>query len=506
MKKNQFPVPTREDRDLILNVVYVGDPRPPTCQLPGHADPKTNKAECEPCRAFHLWRQRMYGRFHRRGLRLTLDDRDYDDPEPPRCPLGHAFTSANHKACDHCKARHNWLERRRIKLRSEGVALMFSDWDVLLPHLRRLREGGMTPHDIARAASCGADAVERLLRGVTTKRAIRADFARRLLDIPVPGRSLRLVPNARGVLRLDRVDATGTRRRVQAACRAGHSIAAQSRRLGWSAATMRSWLTAAAVHVDIVDAVAILFPTLISQPGGDTAAAEIAASKGWVEARYFSATNIDDPAYDPFAIVDNPVGLHRRLRALAWMGHGPGEVAAFTGEDPEQVEVWLKGGPALAYATHLVDAAFEALVGDFGPDSEVREHAIRLDWAPPLAWHDIDIDDPDAQPCYSLPPGESETDHPLESQVLQALIGRIGAAEMLKTEKARAVRILHNAGWSDRRIAAWLRWNPDGDIDKGKDAVSAWRRREGIVGGGPASIGLGKDDAEEGRIVTPAAA
>ena len=76
-------------------------------------------------------------------------------------------------------------------------------------------------------------------------------------------------------------------------------------------------------------------------------------------------------------------------------------------------------------------------------------------WPPPLAWHDIDIDNPRKQPRIAPGQGFREADHPLESQVLQALMGIIPAAELLDEEKAAVLGILHRAGWSDRRI--WVR-------------------------------------------------
>lgn len=299
-----------------------------------------------------------------------------------------------------------------------------------------------------------------------------------------------------------RVDATGTRRRIQAACRAGHSLRAQTRQLGWDRATVTGWLVADTVLADVAVDVATLFPRLITRRGPSRQTAAEAARRGWPDARCFTRANIDDPSYDPFAFDDNPIGIHRWLRALAWMGQGPEQVAEFIGEEPEQVAIWLKGGPAYVYARRLVAAAFEGLSGRFGPDLIAAEQARRLDWPPPLAWYDIDVHNVKSRPCYDLARGERPTAHPLYSQVYQALLGRIPAGELLTVEREAVVWELHRAGWSDRRIAAWTRWNPDGDVDKGKVAVDAFRCRRQIYGGGLPSS-WSNQDAEDDVIVAP---
>jgi hypothetical protein len=118
-----------------------------------------------------------------------------------------------------------------------------------------------------------------------------------------------------------------------------------------------------------------------------------------------------------------------------------------------------------------------------------------------MAWYDVDVDDSSARPQTTLPPGVRKTDYPLESQVLQALMGIIPAHDLLSAERVAVVRILHRAGWSDRRIAVWLRWNADGDSGKGLSAVCAFRFREGITG-----YGLPASHPTRGSAVAPPAA
>jgi hypothetical protein len=490
-------LPPRAVRDALLYVEYADDAQPPGCEQPGHRDAKTNSTDCDTCNATYLWRQRMRRRFYARGLRLTFDDREYHDPEPPLC-RGHSFSQEMCKVCAGCRARRQWLDRRAARRRRQGINAKFSDWDVLLPHLRKLTNAGMTACDIADAAPCSRPVVNEVLTGNRTW--IRTEIAELLLGIPVPARVLPLVPDAIGRTRR-RIDATGTKRRIYAACRAGHTLTAQATRLGYGKQTVDEWLAGSTVPVAVAEEVAALYPDLIANPGPSRISAGMVAARGWPEARYFSATNIDDPDYQPFAIITKPVGLHRRLQALAWEAHGPREVAALLGESIAEVTRWLNGGPAPAYATHLVDQALEELARTPGLDRTIARQARRLGWAPVMAWYGIDIDDPKARPRVHVAAGYRKTDHPLESQVFQALLGLIPVCDLLDPERLAVVRALHRMGWSPRRIAAWTRWNPDGDLDLGAEAVARYQDRNGIA---PAGLQVALGDRD--HIVVPAAA
>lgn len=500
-RRQPRPLPTIAERDELINVVYGADRRPPAC-----TEHTQHTRGCAACGLVNAWRTRMYKRFHRRGLRLCFDDRSYeDDPRPPRCPDGH--TPANPPAgnCTPCRNLKNWRSRQHHRMNRAGIARRVTDLNQIRAHLRTLIDAGMIAPDIARAAGTAPGRVRALLHdGDRAPAFVGADLARRLLAVPVPARKLRLVPDAAGTARR-RVDATGTIRRIQAAALACHSLPAQAHRYGYESSTLRGWLTSRTVSVDAADAVAALYPTLIARPGGSRSTAALAAERGWVPARYFSPANIDDPDYQPFGLVNRYAPVRRRMRSLAWMGQGPKQVAEVIGEDPETVATWLDAALVPGYAAHMCAAAFETLSGRFGTDDAIAARARAEGWPPPLAWHDIDIDNPDSRPCIDLPTAARKRDLALESQVLLALAGRIPASELLHEEKVRVVRALRRATWSDQRIAAWLRWNPDGDFDKGAASVSKFRERAGITEGGPDSSS--PVQAEAGVfIVVPSAA
>lgn len=198
-------------------------------------------------------------------------------------------------------------------------------------------------------------------------------------------------------------------------------------------------------------------------------------------------------------------GMVRRMRGLCWMGHGPDEVAGHVGEEVTTVERWLQGLRVDPYVYRVLDVAYEELSGHFGPNDEAAAHARIRNWYSPMAWHDVDIDNVRARPRIDIGIRDSKK-IPLLSQVFQALLGIVPASDLLREEKVAAVWHLHRLGWSDRRIAAWLRWNADGDITAGSNAVCKFREREKITGYG-ASPNSWHGHAPDGEfIVVPSAA
>ena len=518
MTRSQLTLPTREERDHLLATIFGNDPKPPACTA--HTNPKKNIKTCDVCAVYTRWWFRMVKKFNSRGLRFALDDRTYgdfpDDPQPPDCPLGHTDVQKTATWCEHCAPIRNWRSREYDRDLRAGRSRTFRDLDKLREHIAALRSGDMTDEQIGARAGCAGNTISRIMRPSIDWKFLRADIAERILAIPLPERRFVLTVNSRGVVR-HTVDATGTRRRVQAACLAGHSLRYQADRLGYSISSLRGWLTRPTLFLGAAADVQELFPTLIARPGNDTAAIALGESQGWLPARYFSADNIDDPNYEPMRALSSPAGVRRRLRALAWMAHGPDEVAAFIDEKPETVRRWTIGHaehlagdgrepdyPVPAYALHLTDAAFEALSGRFGPDEGAAREARERQWAPPLAWYDLDIDDHRARPLYDLPARESKSNYPLQSQVLQALMGIIPASDLVHDEKYAVVRMLHHIGWSDRRIGTWLRWS--NTVEKAGDGVMQFRRRWKISGGPRERQAWFSPTADLDFIVTPAAA
>jgi len=95
------------------------------------------------------------------------------------------------------------------------------------------------------------------------------------------------------------VDATGSRRRIQALAAIGWSLGEQSRRLGLNASmahkiTIRSW-----VWPQTADKIRALYDELSMVPGPSQRARNDAKRRGWLPPLAFDDDTIDDPAARP---------------------------------------------------------------------------------------------------------------------------------------------------------------------------------------------------------------
>jgi transcriptional regulator with XRE-family HTH domain len=95
------------------------------------------------------------------------------------------------------------------------------------------------------------------------------------------------------------------------------------------------------------------------------------------------------------------VGTMRRLQALAALGWTPEDLAEQLGMHPSYVKDLRINRRANRVNTSTVEKVtdlFERLSATPGPSVRTRQHAERQGWAPPLAWDDDAIDNPDAKP------------------------------------------------------------------------------------------------------------
>ncbi len=101
------------------------------------------------------------------------------------------------------------------------------------------------------------------------------------------------------------VDATGTRRRLQALAAVGWSLAEQSRRLGWHESTAHRVASRQWVWVETAEKVRGLYDELAMTPGTNRRARNDAARKGWPPPLAWSDEEIDDPDATPAVPVDD---------------------------------------------------------------------------------------------------------------------------------------------------------------------------------------------------------
>lgn len=421
------------------------------------------------------------------------------DPDPGPCPK-HKLTNVG--GCKGCRPHNSWKGRHYRRGVLYGLPGRHRDVPGLIAHLTALIEqGGMTPPEIAKEAGLDPRLITSLLYGYECRLGeyVNSIYAQRILSVKIPDQ-----PRPPKF-----VDATGAVRRLHAINRAGRSWREIANALGWSYSVVYGWACSGRTTVPdyAADSVAVLYDKWAADPPPRNRVTlgviTTARKSGYLPACAWPGDTIDDPSYNPRKLAECPAGLRRRLRALARQKHGVKTIAAAAaGEDPALIERWMWGKSAPLYAAALIAEMYESLSFTIGTHHMIGAVARREGWPPALAWDDID--DPRAQPHVDAHSDIGKKTLALDSVVYDALDGKIPNADLLPAERRKVVEILHRRFWSDRRIAAWLRWHED--LDKGADNVTKYREREGITGFGFTVLGDPGIEARDGLILWGAAA
>lgn len=95
-----------------------------------------------------------------------------------------------------------------------------------------------------------------------------------------------------------------------------------------------------------------------------------------------------------------PIGVARRLQALAVVGHSSDDLAPLLGVNPSLVRRLRRGTQAFVRATthRRVDEVFRALQMTPGTNESTARQAKQRGWVPAFAWESHTIDDPNALP------------------------------------------------------------------------------------------------------------
>jgi transcriptional regulator with XRE-family HTH domain len=92
-------------------------------------------------------------------------------------------------------------------------------------------------------------------------------------------------------------------------------------------------------------------------------------------------------------------GTTRRLQALVAIGYTQADIAARVGITPANATEMFHGNRSVLLSTAIkVRGIYEELSMRPGPSGAARQRAKKLGWAPPLAWEDDTIDNPQAKP------------------------------------------------------------------------------------------------------------
>jgi hypothetical protein len=158
-----------------------------------------------------------------------------------------------------------------------------------------------------------------------------------------------------------------------------------------------------------------------------------------------------------YTMVDS-TGTVRRLRALVALGRPMEHLGRMLPLSHEHVRTVIRRNPSglvTAGFARAVRDLYEQLSMTVPPDTWVHRRAAnfaaRQGWVPPLAWDDVDIDDPQATPQV----GKAADDHVDEIAVERGLRGQ--RVQLNEREKATAVKRGLARGMSRNAIAAALR-------------------------------------------------
>ena len=163
------------------------------------------------------------------------------------------------------------------------------DAQPLKDHVAMLMASGMSFRAIA------------LTAGYTSRNALADSMTRSRVRPATMARILAVNPK-RDNRRDGYVDATGSRRRLQALAVNGYSTRYLAGRLGHKhAATVQDIASGKTptVRYRTMDAIRDLYEQLWDRPGGNARSASIARAKGWLPALAWDDDVIDDPGYQP---------------------------------------------------------------------------------------------------------------------------------------------------------------------------------------------------------------
>lgn len=154
------------------------------------------------------------------------------------------------------------------------------------------------------------------------------------------------------------------------------------------------------------------------------------------------------------------IGTRRRVEALQCMGWSQRAIANELGVSVPAVGR-VKSRPRIQAAkARRIAEIYDAWSMTPGPDRRTRAWAAKEGYAPPLAWDETTIDDPDAEPCGTLATSTTGT-HALDVDpvaVDRALAG--DQVHLTRAERAAAIAATTALGLSLEAAAALLRVSP----------------------------------------------
>lgn len=197
--------------------------------------------------------------------------------------------------CDRCKAAATRYNKQRVAAISKGEWRPWADAAPVREHVAALRRAGLSFEQIADLAGADRRNLESVLDPARTR--VRAGFAAKVLAVSL---DLDALPD------WARIDATGTRRRIQALMYAGWSAHTLAPLIGVERLALRKLMDRPRVRVMTARAVRDVFAELCTRTPPNTSRYERtsvtrvrrwAREQGWVSA--WAWDDIDDPDEKP---------------------------------------------------------------------------------------------------------------------------------------------------------------------------------------------------------------
>ncbi|GGU52228.1 hypothetical protein [Streptomyces lavendofoliae] len=243
-----------------------------------------------------------------------------------------------------CVARHNAYQRRVYRQKGYGTWQPLVDAAPVRQHINNLRAAGHSIPEIQKQAGVGAATLARVLYDGTNKRAerIRPEVAERILAVP-----LTPAPVKPSTI----IDATGTRRRLQALVSMGWTLTALGPRLGFHPRQLTGLLYGDRVLASTARRVAdgyrvvqTLDPVAHGVPQRSaTLSRNLAARQGWHGPLAWD--DIDNPAAEPEVLEPYaPPAANGRdsmripeIRHLLGLGESPASIARQMGGNEKYI-------------------------------------------------------------------------------------------------------------------------------------------------------------------------
>ena len=224
--------------------------------------------------------------------------------------------------CGPCTAANTEAERRRSTAIAYGTWTGLVDAGTVRTHVQSLRAQGLSLKRIAQLSGVGQGTVNALVYGEPARRRppltqVRPDTQRRLLAVRFQPAA---VPAGR------RVDATGTRRRLQALATLGWSVVSLATRSDLALRTLRRARTSTTVTAETARAVTRLYDQLRAEPAlyrsrreqAVAARTKAAAQRaGWRGPLAWDDIDHDPDDVDEAAVLEQPGSPAARVDVVA---------------------------------------------------------------------------------------------------------------------------------------------------------------------------------------------